>query len=187
MNGRVSPRLRALGVLQADDPRLSRRPSRAYDLPREAPAASRDIAAIFAAMSRIADIYAFPHGMGLAAPQLGLDRSVAAVRTAEPGTPAIVLFNPSVLAAAADREVRHERCLSFFDVRGLVPRPRWIEVEHDLHDGGRTVTRFEGTMARLVAHQIDHVAGVLYTARMRLGSEPDDFSAVPAVPSVVAG
>jgi peptide deformylase len=46
-----------------------------------------------------------------------------------------------------------------------------LEVEHQEVDGRKRITIFERG-ARLVAHEIDHLNGVLYTARMRPGVEP---------------
>ncbi|MBL7496988.1 hypothetical protein I6A84_37525 [Frankia sp. CNm7] len=39
-------------------------------------------------------------------------------------------------------------------------------------DGVRTVTVFTDAMARLVGHEVDHLYGALYTARMRKGIQP---------------
>ena len=54
----------------------------------------------------------------------------------------------------------------------MVPRPLAIEVEHQDVEGRKRITIFERGDARLVAHEIDHLNGVLYTARMRQGVEP---------------
>ena len=62
--------------------------------------------------------------------------------------------------------------MSFFDVRGRVPRALAVEVEHQEIDGTVRITSFERGMARLVCHEVDHLFGVLYRARMRPGVEP---------------
>jgi hypothetical protein len=54
----------------------------------------------------------------------------------------------------------------------MVPRPLAIEVEHRDVDGHRRITIFERGVARLVAHELDHLNGVLYWSRMRKGVEP---------------
>jgi peptide deformylase len=51
-------------------------------------------------------------------------------------------------------------------VRGKLPRPLCIQVEHQHIDGSTHITVFERGVARLVAHEIDHLTGVLYTDRM---------------------
>jgi peptide deformylase len=62
--------------------------------------------------------------------------------------------------------------LSFFDVRGKVPRSHVIHVEHTTIDGTKKITMFERGVARLVAHEVDHLHGGLYTDHMREGVTP---------------
>jgi peptide deformylase len=161
--------MRGLGVVQSGDARL-RRPTRPLNLPAEAATAHRLVARLSASADDIARVHVFGKGMGLAAPQLGIDRAAAVVRPA--GGETIALLNPVVAGAADEVDEQYEGCLSFFDVRGLVPRPLWLDVQHQTVTGQRTVTRFERALARLVAHEIDHLQGLLYTDRMRPGLTP---------------
>ena len=71
-----------------------------------------------------------------------------------------------------DADEQYEGCLSFFDVRGMVPRPLTITVETTALDGTMVTTVYQRGLARLVAHEIDHLDGLLYTSRMRPGMEP---------------
>ncbi len=73
---------------------------------------------------------------------------------------------------SADQDEQFEGCLSFFDVRGRVPRALSIVVAHDDLDGSTRLSRFTHGMARLVAHELDHLCGVLYRERMRPGVLP---------------
>jgi peptide deformylase len=87
-----------------------------------------------------------------------------------------VLFNPVVVGESADHDIQYEGCLSFFDVRGQVPRPLRLEVEQTSLTGERTVTVFTNALARLVAHEIDHLNGRTYLDRMPAGTQPiNDF------------
>jgi len=88
------------------------------------------------------------------------------VRGPEPGAEPIVLLNPRVVGESMERDEQYEGCLSFFDYRGLVRRPLRVDVEHARYDGTRVITSFERAMARLVAHEIDHLEGRLYVDRM---------------------
>jgi len=54
----------------------------------------------------------------------------------------------------------------------MVPRARGIQVEHQDADGHRQLTIFEDGLARLVAHEVDHLIGVLCKDRMRPGVQP---------------
>jgi peptide deformylase len=159
----------SLGVVQDTDPML-RRVARRFDLPAEAEDARRVITELHSASERIAQVHAFGKGRGIAAPQIGIDRAAAIVRTSD--GEAITLFNPSIIEHAGDTDEQYEGCLSFFDVRGKVPRSHVIHVEHTGIDGRTKITVFERGVARLVAHEVDHLHGYLYTDRMRLGVEP---------------
>jgi peptide deformylase len=115
-------------------------------------------------------VHNFSKGMGLAAPQINIGRAAAVIRTAEGET--LTLLNPRISDESAETDERYEGCLSFFDVRGMVPRPLAIEVEHQDIDGTIKITAFERGMARLVCHEVDHLYGVLYLARMKPEAEP---------------
>jgi peptide deformylase len=160
-----------LGVVQLGDP-LLRRQARPFALPEETEDARRVVAELQSALERVAQAHVFGKGMGIAAPQIGIDRAAAIVRTS--GGEIITLLNPQIIDRSDDQDEQYEGCLSFFDVRGKVPRPLRIQVEHQRVDGSAYITVFERGVARLVSHEIDHLAGVLYTDRMA-----DSASAIP--------
>jgi peptide deformylase len=152
-----------LGVVQLNDP-LLRQQARPFALPEEAEDARRVVAELHSALQRVSQAHVFGKGMGIAAPQIGIGRAAAVVRT--PGGEIITLLNPQIVDQSDEQDEQYEGCLSFFDVRGKVPRPLCIQVEHQHVDGSTHLTVFERGVARLVAHEIDHLAGVLYTDRM---------------------
>lgn len=164
-----STTMAALGIVQDHAPAL-RRVARRFDLPAEAEDARRVVTELNAACERVAQAHTFGKGMGIAAPQIGVDRAVAIVRT--PDGEGITLFNPTIIEESGDTDEHYEGCLSFFDVRGQVPRPHVIHVEHTTIDGHTKITVFERGVARLVAHEVDHLHGRLYTDRMRQGVVP---------------
>jgi peptide deformylase len=162
----------ALGIVQEGDPIL-RQVARPFDIPAEAEDARRVIAELASAMERVEKVHTFGKGMGIAAPQIGISRAAAVVRTSDGET--ITLINPRVIEETAGDE-QYEGCLSFFDVRGVVNRPLTLHVEHQDIDGQRRITIFDQGTARLVAHEIDHLDGVLYTDRMDSGQVPIPIS-----------
>ncbi|MFF0294366.1 peptide deformylase [Kitasatospora sp. NPDC004614] len=168
---RPSQHMQNLGVVQqgAD---ILHRPAAPFDLPAEREAAQAVIDQLFAAVDRIGRVHSFAKGMGLAAPQIGLDRAAALVLPPDPDADPIILLNPRVTDVSEEADEHYEGCLSFFDVRGLVPRPLRIEVTATSLDGTKTVTVYERGLARLIAHEIDHLDGLLYTDRMRPGVHP---------------
>ncbi|MFG2090185.1 MULTISPECIES: peptide deformylase [unclassified Spirillospora] len=167
---RPSQQMRDLGVVQHGAGILAE-PVRAFDLPAERDEAERVTDELFAAMERIEQVHPFAKGMGIAAPQIGIGRAVAVVQP--PGdAPAIILFNPRITDHSEEIDEQYEGCLSFFDVRGLVPRPLKITVEATALTGARVTIEYTRGLARLIHHEIDHLDGLLYTARMRTGVDP---------------
>ncbi len=160
-----------LGIVQADDP-LLRQQTRPFALPEEAEDARRVVAELQSAIERVAQVHVFGKGIGIAAPQIGIGRAAAVVRA--PGGEIITLLNPQIIDQSDEQDEQYEGCLSFFDVRGNVPRPLCIQVEHQHVDGSTHITVFKRGVARLVAHEIDHLAGMLYTDRMT-----DSSSVIP--------
>ncbi|MCC3769383.1 peptide deformylase [Streptomyces sp. UNOC14_S4] len=168
---RPSEQMRDLGVVQYGAPVLAEA-ARPFRLPDEKDTAEQTVETLFAVMERIARVHPFAKGMGIAAPQIGIAREAAVVRPADPAATAIVLLNPRITARSQEMDEQYEGCLSFFDVRGMVPRPLVITVVTTELDGTEVTTVYERGLARLIAHEIDHLDGLLYTARMRPGVEP---------------
>ncbi|MFD9717411.1 peptide deformylase [Streptomyces sp. NPDC059076] len=168
-NVRPSQQMRDLGVVQ--EGAILTTPTRPFDLPTEQGEAEHIVQELFAALNCISQVHPFAKGMGIAAPQIGIGRAAAVVQP--PGdVPAIILLNPRITARAEASDDQYEGCLSFFDVRGLVPRPLEITVESASLTGEHVATLYEHGLARLIHHEIDHLDGLLYTARMLPGTEP---------------
>ena len=159
----------SLGILQRGDPLLAQ-PTRPFVLPDEAEEARRVVAQLQAVAERVSRAHTFVKGVGLAAPQIGIDRAATIVKP--PDSETIVLLNPRIVGESTEMTRHYEGCLSFFDVRGIVPRPLAIEIEHETLDGSKRMTHLERGIARLVVHEIDHLNGTLYTDRMELGVHP---------------
>ncbi|GLF94055.1 peptide deformylase [Streptomyces yaizuensis] len=162
--------MRDLGVVQ-EGAAILVTPARPFDLPAERDEAERIVDELFAALHRISQVHPFAKGMGIAAPQIGIGRAAAVVQP--PGVaPAIIMLNPRITARVDASDEQYEGCLSFFDVRGLVPRPLEITAETTTLSGETVTTVYERGLARLIHHEIDHLDGLLYTAHMRAGVTP---------------
>ncbi|MEU6486957.1 peptide deformylase [Streptomyces sp. NPDC046887] len=162
---RPSQQMRDLGVVQLGAGILTE-PARAFDLPAERDEAERITDELFAAMERIVQVHPFAKGMGIAAPQIGISRAAAVVQPPD-DAPAIILLNPRIADCSDETDEQYEGCLSFFDVRGRVPRPLKITVETMSLTGESAITAYDRALARLVHHEIDHLDGLLYLTRMR--------------------
>jgi peptide deformylase len=77
--------------------------------------------------------------------------------------------NPIIVEASDEVESGYEGCLSFWEWRGQVPRPRSIVLKFQLESGAQVIAREEGERARLLLHEIDHLDGILYVDRMKEG------------------
>lgn len=170
MTVKPSETMRGIGVVQDGDPIL-RTPASPFDLPGEADAARTVLAALREAAARIASVHDFAKGMGLAAPQIGISRAAALVFPPGAAEP-LMLINPVVTSESDEADEQYEGCLSFFDVRGMVPRPLRITVQTTGLGGKLKQTVYEDGLARLVLHEIDHLDGRLYVDRMRRGVFP---------------
>lgn len=159
------------GIVQEGAPELAC-PARPFDLPAEAGEAERVVRELLASVERVRQLHTFGKGMGIAAPQIGIDRAAAVILPPDPDAQPVVLLNAVIEESSAEQDSQYEGCLSFFDVRGLVPRPLSIVVAHTDPDGTARLSRFSHGMARLVAHEVDHLHGILYRERMRPGELP---------------
>ncbi|GIF25086.1 peptide deformylase [Actinoplanes tereljensis] len=166
---RASSAMRGIGIVQRGSDLLRQR-ARHFQLPREAADAREAVSTLLTSLRRLEELHDFSKGVGLAAPQIGRSVAAAVVRPPDRAAEPVVLLNPRIVDESGDRDEQYEGCLSFFDYRGLVRRPLRIEVEHARFDGARVITSFDRAMARLVAHEIDHLEGRLYVDRMHAES-----------------
>ena len=81
--------------------------------------------------------------------------------------PHTVLVNPVLTPVGGEMEEGWEGCLSVPGMRGLVLRYRQLRYQgYDQH-GKRIDRTVEGFHARVVQHECDHLAGILYPMRIR--------------------
>ncbi len=109
-------------------------------------------------------MYAAP-GRGLAAPQVGVSRRVFVVDTQwKEADPAPMIFvNPKMIARSDETAVGTEACLSIPGRSFAVSRPIWVDMTWQDLDGVSHEGRFEGVEAVCVAHEFDHLNGLLIT------------------------
>jgi len=124
----------------------------------------------------ISDMFETMHvagGVGLAAPQIGVDLQIAifGFDTSDrypdaPPVPRTVLLNPTITPLSDDKEEGWEGCLSVPGMRGIVERHAKIRYT-GFDPAGMPIDRVaEGFHARVVQHECDHLIGVLYPMRI---------------------
>ena len=107
-------------------------------------------------------------GIGLAANQVGVECRVAVIdlSVGERREDLLVLVNPELLTEAGEEE-DVEGCLSIPDFTDKVIRPLQIKVQAKDLGGKRFEVEAEGLLARAICHEMDHLAGKLFTDRLR--------------------
>ena len=112
--------------------------------------------------------YGLRPGMGLAAPQLGINKNffVVCYEVKDGKFEDYILINPKVISYSEEMiyASEGEGCLSVNrDVEGIVPRHARITVEgYDL-DGNLYKYRVREDLAIAFQHELDHLDGILFT------------------------
>jgi peptide deformylase len=107
------------------------------------------------------------HGVGLAAPQIGIGKRVAVIDTTigeEPGQK-IVLINPRIVHHEGSQK-SEEGCLSLPTFREQVSRPRKVIVQARDAQGAEFEMTGEDLLARAFLHETDHLEGRLYISHI---------------------
>jgi peptide deformylase len=111
---------------------------------------------------RMLDVMERAHGVGLAAPQLGILRRILVYRASDEDEPK-VLINPELVERSDETEVGTEGCLSLLGGELQVPVARHLRVRVSGRDvsGEAVDLDVEGFEARVIQHEIDHLDGIL--------------------------
>lgn len=151
-------------ILAPHDPRLTQQAE---------PATREEADAIIAKLLAIAAEEQSKNGMimvGLAAPQIGLNKRVIIVRQADDSFKAYV--NPEIVAISEETELGREGCYSVDErMVGVVARARTIRIialdsEEEEHTG---------LTARVLQHEIDHLNGIRFPDRTDILHWVEDY------------
>jgi peptide deformylase len=120
------------------------------------------------------DTMAAKNGAGLAAPQIGVPLQVVVFGVESSprypdaeAVPYTELVNPVLTPLSDEMEEGWEGCLSVPGLRGVVPRYRRLRYEGFDPQGQPIRREVADFHARVVQHECDHLAGILYPMRMR--------------------
>lgn len=109
------------------------------------------------------DTLATVEGVGLAAPQIAVNKRVIYIDLRD-GSEPIILINP-VITEKEGSEVDYEGCLSLVGYEGLVERPFRVVVEALDENGDLMEYEAEDFLARCFCHEIDHLEGIMYNEK----------------------
>lgn len=152
-------------VIRWGDPRLLQRarPVELFDTPE-----------LHALVVDLEDTMRAMNGAGIAAPQIAISLQVVifgGMRTPRypqaDEVPYTVLVNPVLEPLGEAVEEGWEGCLSVPGMRGLVPRHARLRYAGFDARGNPVERTVEGFHARVVQHECDHLAGILYPMRVR--------------------
>lgn len=124
-----------------------------------------------------------PEGVGLAANQVGIDLQICLVRKnfskkAKTEEEFMVMINPVIVETSEELMVEAENehpplegCLSLHNYYGRVKRHAWVMVEYqtvgeNCQTSAPRAEKFEGMMAVIVQHEIDHLNGKLFVEKV---------------------
>lgn len=102
-------------------------------------------------------------GVGLAAPQIGLNEAIFVYNPSNSRTMERIVINPTISKYSEQTIVEKEGCLSLRsdECAGQVSRSEWIEVQYANELGQKTRRRLKGFEARVFQHEYDHLKGIL--------------------------
>lgn len=119
------------------------------------------------------DVMLEADGVGLAAPQVGISQQIAVVDVGDRHGK-IELINPVIIEEYGEQK-GPEGCLSFPGLFGDVTRANHIKVKALNRRGKPFTLEARGFLARAIQHEIDHLHGVLFTAKVTRYYEEDEL------------
>jgi len=123
-----------------------------------------------------------PQGVGLAAPQIGIDLAIFVIKpTLKADT--LVFINPKIVElvksvkpvkpaltdstdSTKEEDIKLEGCLSIPRIWGPVTRNTKVLLEYQDLTGEKHSEWFSGFKAVIIQHEMDHLQGVLFTQRV---------------------
>ena len=122
----------------------------------------------------LATMYDAP-GIGLAAVQIGIPRRLLVVDIAKDDQPKspMAFINPEIVWSSDDLSEYEEGCLSIPEVFDNIQRPAEVRVSYLDRFGKQHEEVYDGLMATVLQHEIDHLNGILfidYLSRLKRGT-----------------
>ena len=101
-------------------------------------------------------------GIGLAAPQIGVSKSLMVIDTRENDTSSYALINPVIEKEGNEQIAYQEGCLSFPGILVDITRHKKIKVKAQDENGEPIEFEADDLLARVIQHEFDHLKGVLF-------------------------
>ena len=143
----------ATTLIPANDVRLTT-PTVRFDFKADAPFTVEQI------VNHMLTVMSTQNGLGLAANQIGLPYSIFVVH----GDP-FACINPRIIDSSTEEVLLDEGCLTYPGLTVKVKRPKSIRLRWDTITGSTETKTFTGMTARVIQHEMDHLAGKIYFNR----------------------
>ena len=101
-------------------------------------------------------------GIGLAAPQIGINLRLAVVDASKARDKPVKLANPEILQASLEYSETEEASPNLRGVSAKIKRPKKVTIRFLNKDGFIDRKDFKGLWATSVQHQIDHLNGKMF-------------------------
>ena len=113
------------------------------------------------------------YGVGLAAVQVGKELPISTIATKPTPTrpnlqrQKLTIINPKIVKTYGNRQPEWEGCISGPELYAQVPRFKkirlsWLDEQAKPHEQD-----FEGFMAHVIQHEVDHLNGILFVDRVQ--------------------
>jgi peptide deformylase len=127
-------------------------------------------------VTRMAELMRDANGVGLAATQVGVLRRLFVFVPEEDEV--AVLVNPEIVSRGEEKETDDEGCLSIQGITVPVERALSVRIEGVDESGNDVAFDLEGTPARIVQHELDHLDGKLMLDRTTPEARREALSAL---------
>ncbi len=109
-------------------------------------------------------------GIGLAAPQVGINTQVLVIGMGDFKTEGAsdynqVFFNPNIISMGDEKSYMIEGCLSYPGLFVKVKRPKSMVMEWWTEEDTRCEETFDGITSRILQHEVDHLNGITFIKR----------------------
>jgi peptide deformylase len=140
--------------LVSEDSKVLRQVAELWDFEKDG-----DPSELVKAMSKLMVLH---NGIGLAAPQCGIAKRIFVMGNSDH---LVACINPEIISGS-ERVREQEGCLSFPDLWMYVERYKDISVEYYNVAGEKVQQEFNGLMARVYQHELDHLNSICFDDRV---------------------
>jgi len=122
-------------------------------------------------ITNLSDTMQASNGIGIAAPQLGLNIRIflvdsSSLENVKPKNFKKIFINPTIEKEWDTPWPFEEGCLSIPNIRENVSRNAKIKISYFDENFNSFSETFDGMIARIIQHEYDHLEGVLFTDRI---------------------